>query len=236
LLWFKHHLIFVLVYSKVTTGTGKDWVIIHGLPWELTELILIYVVLVQPLVVIFVRQLYGQNHADIPQDLLFSQHNLVLTPYKFSLQFKALMNQYLGTKVNVSEWRHLIIAIMRKHFHLEVQSPDKEEDDMDDLELQSGHTAEMGKHTYGLLAPQEWNSLQADTALKWVNASQLAHDWILRSKISSLPLTRQKQHWDKNEDEADYVPKHQSKPSTPVVMPSARCSSQLKALATSPGC
>jgi hypothetical protein len=61
-----------------------------------------YVLLVQLLVVTVFCQLCGNSHFKVLQDLLLSQHNPAIEPYRFSLGFEVLTNQYLGTKVNVS--------------------------------------------------------------------------------------------------------------------------------------
>ncbi|KAF8602979.1 hypothetical protein BDV93DRAFT_544920 [Ceratobasidium sp. AG-I] len=189
LVWFRDALIFVLSYSKISQAIGKDRVIAHGLPWELTELIVHFVVLVRPLAVIWVRNLFGDTRANLQSDYLFAQQGAPLSPYRFSCEFETTTEKYFGKKVNISEWRHLIIAVMRKLFKVEMELPE-EEDNMDDLEMQAGHTAAMAKQTYGRLEAREWNQLQDDTMLKWIRASKLTYEWFLNSRLADPTIVR----------------------------------------------
>ncbi|KAG8728738.1 hypothetical protein FRC10_004613 [Ceratobasidium sp. 414] len=204
--WFGSSLIFVLFYNKVTVVSGKDRVIAHGIPWELTELLVPLIVLVRPLAVEWVRQLYGADAAKIQGQCLFAQYGQPFTSTKFSRLLQNMTGLQMGVQLTVSDWRHLMIAVMRKLFRIKAKVPPEEEDfeeeddgsedeehiQEDNGEQQAGHLPATGREHYAVLEAREWNMLSDDTTKKWVQASRQTYQWLLTSPLDN-PRRSQKE-------------------------------------------
>ncbi|KAG9099318.1 hypothetical protein FS749_001516 [Ceratobasidium sp. UAMH 11750] len=218
LIWLKNNLCFILYYNKATATTGKDRFIAHGIPRELTDIIMPLVVLVRPLAVHWVKDLHGIDRAKVQEQSLFAQAGEPLRTEQFSQHLQELTEAGMGVSLNIPQFRHMMIAVVRRVFEendwvLEEEGEDIYDDDdevpeeemdrdlMNVFEMQAGHTPPTGRREYAILTAKEWHMLSDDTVLKWIEASRHMFRWILKSPLS----TYTKSHLTEL-DADDYVP------------------------------
>ncbi|KAG9088880.1 hypothetical protein FRC06_001805 [Ceratobasidium sp. 370] len=218
LIWFKDNLCFVLYYSKATATTRKDRIIAHGIPRALTDLIMPLVVLVRPLAVLWVKELHGTVRAKIQEESLFAQEGQPLRTELFSKHLQELTKAGMGVSLNIPEFRHTMIAVMRRVFENGDWATEEEDEELynedEDLpdqemdgdlinifEMQAGHSVPTARRDYAILTAQEWHMLSDDTVQKWIRASSQMFTWLLKSPLSNSPRSMLT-----GADPDDYIP------------------------------
>ncbi|KAG8688648.1 hypothetical protein FRC11_005025, partial [Ceratobasidium sp. 423] len=183
--WVDGVLVYVLYYSKTTSITEQDRVIVHGLPWEVTELFMVLNGLVRPLVVDWTHHLYGEARASVQAQHVFACDGIPYSSARISKSLGRITLEYLGFSMGIAQWQHLLIAIMRRHL-LWIEANEDADQENCALDMISGHTTRLGNRLYAIKL-SEWTLMSSTAAIKFITASQAAHDWMLKP-IRTLSL------------------------------------------------
>jgi superfamily II DNA helicase RecQ len=162
---------FVISYHKGYGISGQAKVIYRYLPQRLGEVVVRYLSIVLP----FAQQLYGQFEEANLSPFLWDKHLVrkdqdksgdtniasLWSSDKFRQALEDTTRQQLGVSINVSSWRHIVIAIGRRYLDGTVGEEDQEDAYADDtdgddegipnniLDLQAGHSSYVAGIAYG---------------------------------------------------------------------------------------
>lgn len=176
--WLDNNLMFVLFYSKVGSISQRDRVIVHGLPWEVTELFMIMQVLVRPLTVDWTYALYGEARARVQDQSLLASEGVAISSDRFSHLLEQLTQRATGCPMGFARWRHLAIAIMRQH--LMVIEADEEGQTANSVyDMQAAHTTGLANMLYAIKT-SEWHLMSSTAVAKFLNASRKTQLWMLK--------------------------------------------------------
>ncbi|KAG8749947.1 hypothetical protein FRC11_010906 [Ceratobasidium sp. 423] len=224
--WFEDKFFFIVCLNKVTNLTAKDRIIVHGLPPELTEFLLVMNGLARHVANAWTFHLEGQEAFERQKTQMFNYGGVGLTPQKFSKLLQEITEEVVGTPLGISDWRHLCVMIARYYFKLlpgEEQLED--EDENHPYDLQAGHGTKVAGRHYAIEA-MEWHCMRSDTVARYIKISSEVSTWYLhdgeltngqnKEKSDKFQGIKRKQANDSDsdnsmEDSESYVPPVRSK-------------------------
>ncbi|QRW13079.1 hypothetical protein RhiLY_12078 [Ceratobasidium sp. AG-Ba] len=175
--WLDGWLMYLVGYSKIGSITQRDRVIVHGLPWEVTELFMILHALVRPLTVDWTFELYGEARARVQELTLMASEGTLITSDRMSHLLEQLTLEHTGLAMGYRRWRHCGIAVMR--CHILILEADEEGDVANSVfDMQAAHTTKLANALYALKT-SEWHLMTSTAVAKFMDASQRSHDWML---------------------------------------------------------
>ncbi|KAG8684366.1 hypothetical protein FRC08_013736 [Ceratobasidium sp. 394] len=177
LYWFNGQFFFIVCVNKAKNISPKDRVIVHGLPKELNEILLLVNAVVRPAVAAWTYQLNQEEKVYYDQlKYLFSCNGNTLTITQLSRQLRSITEEILGVPLGIADWRHISIIVMRRYFQINISRPDVEEDS--DMDKQAGHGTPAAWRHYGT-EPMEWHLMRDNTISKYIDLSRTVSDWYL---------------------------------------------------------
>ncbi|CUA74748.1 hypothetical protein RSOLAG22IIIB_05687 [Rhizoctonia solani] len=181
LYWFEDHFFYVVCLNKVTNITGKDRIIVHGLPPEMNKFLLVMNGMVRHIAAAWSFQLYGENAFHAQNRQMFNTASTTLSSAKFSRLLQTFTASALGNPLGIAEWRHLCVLLMRKHFKLEPGEEQLEDEGEDSRwDLQAGHGSKVARKHYAIEA-MEWHLMRDDTIAKYIKISREVSTWYLHT-------------------------------------------------------
>ncbi len=151
------HLILNMYYSKHRSTQGVDDLIPKALPLRLSKLIVKYITLVLPVVRAFLTFRFGPDCVDERRNYrehLFVRSGECFTRDDVTRAIENCTKLYCGGKISVSEWRHVVKALL---LYVIGETPDAIRDAMADSEEDDpvnavfGHSDVVGNREYAVL-------------------------------------------------------------------------------------
>ncbi|KAG8718479.1 hypothetical protein FRC09_012620 [Ceratobasidium sp. 395] len=194
LYWFDNHFFFLVCASKLTSITSKDRIIVHGLPEELNEILLLANALVRPAAAALVHQLSSSKDQYWSQKIdFFSCSGSLLTSKRFAQLLQLWTEESLGVPLGIGDWRHLTILMMRRYFRITAPPTTDDEDPFGDclFDLQAGHRSKTARRHYAI-EPLEWSLMRDDTIQRFIAISRLVSNWYLEDVSTPSGVAGQK--------------------------------------------
>jgi len=197
--YFEKHIHLVFAYNKTQKNQGKQRVICRTLPPEIEDILMKWLVLVVPTLVAFSHAMHGESGLDITrrfdQQLFTSlRGNWAtddFTSILIHLTAPPVCEGGLGYALTMSEIRHFLIAITRKHC---VDSEEKYRVLEEVFNEQSGHSNTVARAIYAL----EYQTIQSIDPVRlkmFIGMSKLYHTIILDREPSTTTTATTSPSW-----------------------------------------
>ncbi|KAG9090669.1 hypothetical protein FS749_000366 [Ceratobasidium sp. UAMH 11750] len=174
-LYYYHDRFFYLI--NINKASNRDRLVVHGLPPELNELILVTNAVARPAAEAFTSILYGQEKAIEQRKWFFYASGKRTHGDQMTKRLRSVTEEYLRSPFGWGDWRHVLIMIARKYFHIE---PGEEQVDGPEennaWDYLASHTPKTAAEHYAI-EPLEWSCFRDDTISKYIGMCNKVSTW-----------------------------------------------------------
>lgn len=158
--------------TKMENITGCDDWIPQYYPSELSFINQYFLLLLRPVEAFFASKVFGSPTKDIYQEQLYVQDGKRMTSEAFSNHLAQVTSEYMGAALKIRAWRHIAIALRRRHIPPSSVDPFHVHDSAEDHA--ASHGTRTARTTYAI-DRDNLPSLSSDAMIEFSTFCELWH-------------------------------------------------------------